>query len=646
MIEEVSTLLLVDDNPDNLFILQQVINQHLPQCEVATALSARKGLEIAAARPLDGALIDVQMPEMDGLEMCRHLKADDSGTDRVPVILITAHRSSSEEKAEGLEAGAVDFIARPIDNVELVARIKTILRMKRAERALQKSEQMHRAILGTVPDMMFRIRKDGVFLSFLAGKDYKPALAPSEFLNKKVQEVLPEEIGSQTTHLVKKALETGQMQLMEYQLPVRLPNGPLCDFESRMVVSGENEVLAIVRDITERKQSEKALLESEEKYKKLSQQFQTLLDGIPDALCLLSPELEVVWTNKGAFQYVNGKIDKLAGQKCYKLWQNRSVPCEECPAIRSFQTGKNEEAIVTTPDKKVCGIKVFPQKNEEGKVINAIVLASDITEKVKMREEAAQANRLASLGELAAGVAHEINNPNALILLNTPVLKEAWADATSILDVHCRENGDFMLGRLKYSRMREVLPSLHSEILDGANRIKRIVEDLKDFVRQEGSGHAEVIDLNEVVQTSVRLVANAIKKSTNNFVSVYGEKLPGITGDFRRIEQVVINLILNACQALSEKDKGIFISTCFDEARGINILEVRDEGVGIAPGNLPYIRDPFFTTRREVGGTGLGLSVSTRIVHEHGGRLDFSSTPGKGTTVTLALPVCQEVDTQ
>jgi polar amino acid transport system substrate-binding protein len=102
---------------------------------------------------------------------------------------------------------------------------------------------------------------------------------------------------------------------------------------------------------------------------------------------------------------------------------------------------------------------------------------------------------------------------------------------------------------------------------------------------------------------------------------------------------VVVNLILNACQALPKAECGIFISTRFDDRRNMVVLEVRDEGIGIAPEDLSRLTDPFYTTRRQSGGTGLGLSVSARIVKEHFGELDFSSVPGEGTVVTLSLPV-------
>ncbi|MCK4622946.1 MAG: response regulator [Desulfuromonadales bacterium] len=136
MNKEAPKLLLVDDNPDNRFVLQQVICQYLPQCEVVTAGNTREGLAAAATLELDGALIDMQMPGMDGIEMCRRLKAEEA-TARIPVILMTAHHSTPELRAQGLEAGADDFIVRPVDNLELIARIKTILRLKRAEDTLR-----------------------------------------------------------------------------------------------------------------------------------------------------------------------------------------------------------------------------------------------------------------------------------------------------------------------------------------------------------------------------------------------------------------------------------------------------------------------------------------------------------------------------
>ena len=273
-------------------------------------------------------------------------------------------------------------------------------------------------------------------------------------------------------------------------------------------------------------------------------------------------------------------------------------------------------------------------------------LALEVTERKRALDELKlhqdkliQADKMASLGILVAGVAHEINNPNGLILLNMPIIREVYQDAEEVLEAHYQSQGDFTLGGLPYSRMREEVPHLLGEMQEGANRIKRIVEELKDFARQDTSAATEVVDFNGVVQAAVRLVDSSLRSSTTHFEARYSPALPPILGNAQRIEQVVVNLILNACQALPDREQGIFLTTSHDQASDAVVLTLVDEGLGIAPEHIAHLTDPFFTTKRESGGTGLGLSVSATIVKEHNGVLTFDSTPGRGTTVTLTIPV-------
>ncbi|HJV33514.1 transporter substrate-binding domain-containing protein [Geomonas sp.] len=271
-------------------------------------------------------------------------------------------------------------------------------------------------------------------------------------------------------------------------------------------------------------------------------------------------------------------------------------------------------------------------------------LAQEVAERNRALEELRrhqdkliQADKMATLGVLVAGVAHEINNPNGLILLNLPILKDVYRDAAEMLESRYQEEGDFQLGGLNYSLMREEVPHMLEDMSEGAARIKRIVEDLKDYARQDTVARMEPFDLNAVVQAAVRLMDTSIRKATNRFSVSYGEELPLVMGNPQRIEQVVVNLLINACQALPSPDHGIEMSTRFEQAAGLVRLTVRDEGVGVPPEFLNRITDPFFTTKRESGGTGLGLSISAGIVQEHGGTLSFESPPGSGTTATFTL---------
>ncbi|SHI92768.1 amino acid-binding domain sensor histidine kinase [Malonomonas rubra DSM 5091] len=258
------------------------------------------------------------------------------------------------------------------------------------------------------------------------------------------------------------------------------------------------------------------------------------------------------------------------------------------------------------------------------------------------QQQLIQADKLTSLGTLTSGVAHEINNPNGLILLNLPILKKAWQDAQPIFQEHYQKHGDFKLGWLNFSRMRTEIPQMFEDMQQGSARIKRIVEDLKDFARLDSSKLDESVDLNLVVQAALRLVNNRLRKSTDNFDQQLAENLPRFRGSAQRIEQVVVNLLLNACEALESKEQGISLITRICPDGDCLQLEICDQGRGIAEENLSKLTDPFFTTRRETGGTGLGLSISSGIVHDHDGRLEFTSTPGEGTCVSMILPLEKE----
>lgn len=253
-----------------------------------------------------------------------------------------------------------------------------------------------------------------------------------------------------------------------------------------------------------------------------------------------------------------------------------------------------------------------------------------------------QADKMTSLGILVSGVAHEINNPNGVIMLNVPLLQKAFQDALPILEEHHQQQGDFVLGWLKYSRMRQEIPLLFSETLESAGRIKRIVEDLKDFARRDDSDRSAAVDLNAVVEAALRLVDPSVRKVTGSIHIDFAPQLPKVRGNAQRIEQVVVNLVLNACQALDAPEQGISVVTDHLAETGEVRVTVQDEGAGMSAEHLAHITDPFFTTKRDSGGTGLGLSVSAGIVKEHGGTLKFHSQLGVGTRVVLSLPELKE----
>ncbi len=261
-------------------------------------------------------------------------------------------------------------------------------------------------------------------------------------------------------------------------------------------------------------------------------------------------------------------------------------------------------------------------------------------EKARLRQEQLfRASKMVSLGTLVSGVAHEINNPVTSALLNTQTLRKTWENVLPILDEHARDRGDFPVGGMTYQDIRKRMPMLLTHIEDGTRRVRDIVTDLKDFARETPTERSDDVDLNKVVEKAVGLVSNLIKKSTDNFYIDYATDPPVFKGNAQRIEQVVINLVMNACQALPDNGRAVRISTGNTSEEAGVFVEIQDEGIGMPTEVLEQIKDPFFTTKLDGSGTGLGLAISERIVLDHDGKMIFTSEPGKGTHVRVTFPV-------
>jgi PAS domain S-box-containing protein len=272
-------------------------------------------------------------------------------------------------------------------------------------------------------------------------------------------------------------------------------------------------------------------------------------------------------------------------------------------------------------------------------IIRDLTAHKQLQETTRQQElQLIQANKMTALGTLVSGVAHEISSPNQVVLMNSQVLAKAWEDALDILDTYERENGAFALGGLPYTEMRDTVPALVGSVHDGARRIERIIADLKDFTRPRVRGVPTVVPLNDAVQRALRLLAHLIKRRTDYFHVDLAQGLPPLRGDTQQVEQVVVNLLTNALEALPDRRHGVAVTTAFDTAERSVLLEVRDEGVGIPPEHLARLCDPFFTTKSETGGTGLGLAITASLVRAHGGRLTFASEPGKGTCARVTFP--------
>lgn len=396
-------------------------------------------------------------------------------------------------------------------------------------------------------------------------------------------------------------------------------------------------------EIIDRQKAESALMMSEEKYR-------TILHSIEDGYYEVDLAGNLTFFNESLSRILGYTRDELMGMNNRRFTSSRSEKHVYETFNRVYRTGEAAKAldwelINKNGITKFIETSVSLMRDSQGQPIGFRGIARDVTErknaeeKVKLQQQQLmQAGKMVALGTLVSGVAHEINNPNNFIMLNTPLLREAWENAIPVLEKYYAENGDFIIGGMKFTEMRENIPTLFTGISDGAGRIKQIVEDLKHYARNEAVDLSQEVDINTVLQSAVSLLSGMIRKFTDHFHADYGADLPLLTGNFQRLEQVLVNLIQNACQALPGPHKGVLVSTAYDPETARIVIAVRDEGSGIASEHLPHIMDPLFTTRQDSGGVGLGLSISAQIVAEHGGTMFFASQVGSGTTVTVSLP--------
>lgn len=268
-----------------------------------------------------------------------------------------------------------------------------------------------------------------------------------------------------------------------------------------------------------------------------------------------------------------------------------------------------------------------------------------IEEREKLiQQKLIQANKMTSLGTFTSGIAHEINNPINFILANSQMILEIWNDAEKVFQDYFERHRDFFISGLSFTNIKEMVPRMLNGNIEGSIRISNIISSLKDYGRDKKTQANVEIDINKVINFSISILNKQIKKFTDSFIIKLGENLPVAKGDPQQIEQVIINIIQNSLYALPDKSSGVYVSSIFDNKSDTLKVIIMDEGIGIKKEILNRIIDPFFTTRVNSGGTGLGLYISHSIIKKHRGSLDIKSESGKGTEVCISLPVSERGD--
>jgi PAS domain S-box-containing protein len=692
-------LLVVDDEEAILQIFRRKLEKL--NYEVHIANGGKKALLTLANTTIDLLVTDITMPGMNGIELMRKAVALQPD---LQCIVMTGF-GQIETAVEAMRLGAVNYFSKPVDFESLKMAIHKGLEKKHLQEELarerQSLERANRELAVEVSKnkMILDAAGEGIIGLNASGKVTFANPAACRMLGWEVLEIMGQslQIFSEDTGLLTGGIEGAPLPSNENKRKdsgvdavFRRRNGdyfPVEYVSSPMMESGRaTGTVLVFNDIAQRKQAERKLLAHLEF-------MQVLLDTIPAPVFYKDADGIYRGCNTAFTQFVGKPREEIIGKGVFgvaprsnaelyhqadaSLFANPGSQVYEAPV--RFADGTEHEVIFhkatfTDPDGKVAGLvgimlditerkqterelglyrdhleKLVEERTAELRETNE-QLRQEIRERQEAEQEAEsrrqqliEADKMVSLGVLVAGVAHEINNPNTFIMMNAPILRQAWEDLQPILNQYSELHNDFVVSGLPYSEMRDYIPELFSGILEGAERIKQIVLSLKDYARKDVADLNQRVQVNEVLKAALTLLANPLKKATHNLVVEYGERLPPITGNFQRIEQVLINVIQNACQSLADPAGRITIATSYDQQQQTVTVRVKDQGCGIPPAHLKHIKDPFFTTKRDSGGTGLGLSISTGIMEEHGGRLFFDSLVGEGTTARIIFPAAEKI---
>ena len=426
----------------------------------------------------------------------------------------------------------------------------------------------------------------------------------------------------------------GLLQLMRegkqarFETVHKVASGKLIPVEltsSFLVHDGREYTCGYFFDISERKAMEEALRESESRYRRLSLEFQALLDGIPDGLTLLTPDLKVLWANPAAALATGHNPSDLIGQHCYEVRHAIKNSCEGCIALDTFRTGEQRETLTVSTTGRSIELRSVPVRDEGGEVVKVIEIGRDVTEQVAAEAERIElerkllhAQKLESLGVLAGGIAHDFNN----ILTG-------------------------ITGNLSILRMQ--LPEGHKGF-ERIDRCEKAVSQATGLTCQlltfsrGGDPVKKPTDLRHLIENAVSF---ALTGSSIAAEVIIADDLWPVEADEGQFGQVINNLLINAVQAMpqggvvrvSAANRLLAQQGMSEEERYVAMV-VSDQGEGITPENQGKIFDPYFTTKET--GTGLGLTSAYSIIRKHGGDISVTSEPGKGTTFEILLPASHE----
>ncbi|MEW5986430.1 MAG: response regulator [Chloroflexota bacterium] len=664
-------ILVVDDEPAIVESLYDLLQAQGQDYFIATAADGREAityLHDTLASPEDGVdlvLLDMRMPATTGADVVAWIRRQPA-LQSLRVMMLTA-ASGTREKVQALSAGADDYVTKPYYPQELLARVNNMLRARQLEKELQRQSQQLAALnrishtvtasLETAEVLAAAVNGLPAIIAvqaaaiFMAGQgtaglvcqqvysqdgrltaaDFAPASTKrgviGRVFSKKTSLCLndpPQSAYFQAEVDAPAAFDT--QSILAVPLVVRRravgvlcaynkQDGPFTEVDVDLCASLAGSLSRAVENawlFQSVKLRQMELLESRNT-------LNAVIDGILHAIYTISDDWRLVAVNKTKADQLGRPAETLLGQTCFQTFFERDAPCEHCAVGRTIADQQPQRWTVQCPGPdnmpQEWEVNAYPVPGTQAGSARAVVVWQDVTEARRLEQSLLQAGKLAAIGQLAAGVAHEINNPLTVINASAQMLKMGISE----------EDDRYELVDL---------------VALAGERAARVVRGLLDFARQE-QYEFQAANVNDSLNQAMDLLAHQMQTAGITLRRHLTADLPLVTASWDHLTSVWINLLINARDALLSQsgERRVEVETRLATSGDEVQVLVHDNGPGIAAVHLPRIFEPFYTTKAPGQGTGLGLATSHRIIAQHGGMIEAVNRPDGGTTFIIRLPV-------
>jgi PAS domain S-box-containing protein len=670
-------LLIIDDDVRLLRALVELLQVSSIDATVRTASSAESALALITEHDYDAIVSDIRMPHMDGFSLME--KIHERWLD-IPILLMTG-QGDHDLGVRALNAGAYAFIPKPIDTDIFLAWLTRAIQVRRLSRdvqektgrlerqtevleqavqertahlqtalgALKTAEHGNRhlaALVESSEDAIISKSLTGLIQTWNRGAERLYGYMAGDVIGRHISLLIPADRQIEEADILARILrgerippfETVRVRKDGSSVHISLSVSPIVDEGGHVIGASK-----IARDITERKRIEQTLHE-------LRRHNELILESAGDGIYGIDSRGRSTFVNPAAARLLGWTPNELRGASMHRILHHSHpdgtpYPAEECPIYAALQDGHvhalDSEVFWKRDGTSIPVDYVSTPIWDEGRIQGAVVVFKDITERkgteqhirrllgeaearerqlVEKQAQLVQAAKLASIGELTTGIAHEINNPLNNIALFV---------GNAIDRLESRRTHGAIVSNLKKAEVQ-------------VRRAETIINHLRAFGRLS-SPHREPVSINKVIQSAVSFVSEALRGRNISTQLDLSPAQPIVDGNEVQLEQVFVNLLTNARDALESADRKTISITSRTSGTLIEVVFI-DTGAGIPADLLPRIFDPFFTTKPSGQGTGLGLSISYGILKEHHGDIEVESRIGEGTTFLIRLPIGAKSD--